>query len=111
VIAIRYIGSQGQVDEVDDDVVRWFHQMLPIPGDDAYPILANIDPGVTTSFDSQQMAAFLTEWRRLQDSGWKRPWLLTDGRDWEHARVMSVIRTVAERCTREPGSSVVFVGD
>ena len=110
-IAIHLAGDQDEtLEEVDDDVVRWFSAMLPEPGDEAYPILSNIDPDTTTTFGSDQMAPFVEEWRRLRTSGWMRPWLVTDGRDWERARVMSVIGALTERCRQTPGSRVVFSG-
>ena len=99
------------LEEAPEDVVRWFAMMLPLPGDEAYPVLSAIQTTGTTIFTSVDIGPFTQEWRRLRESGWMRPWIKTDGRDWEHARVMQGIASLAERCRREPGTALELVGE
>jgi hypothetical protein len=111
-IAIRLLGPDGEViEEAPDDVVRWLGTMLPLPEDVSYPVLAALQTTGTTRFTSSDVAPFTAEWRRLRESGWMRPWIKTDGRDWEHARVMSVVGSMAARCERGEGAVLEFVGE
>jgi len=91
--------------------VRWFGSMLPLSEDEAFPVLGALQTTGTTRIASSDIAPFAEEWRRLRSSGWMRPWIKTDGRDWEHARVMSVIGALAERCRVTEGATLEFVGE
>jgi len=85
--------------------------MLPLPDDASYPVLSALQTTGTTRFTSSDVEPFIAEWRRLRESGWMRPWIKTDGRDWEHARVMSVVASLAERCRQEEGATLEFAGE
>ena len=74
---------------------------LPTADDESFRLANTIDWYDTTVLSSADMQEFLEELDRV----------LADTRDADDIRFLRALPDLATRCSREPGSSLEFVGD
>lgn len=84
-----------------DDPRNLLGAMLPQLGDDAYPMLASIDPYGDTTFNNLQMRRFLHEWATLTQKASTA----------DEQLLVSTIEAMARRCRDEVHIYLKFIGD
>jgi len=76
------------------------NRLIPF-GDVSFPLLRFVDPYGDTIFNGAQMRGFLPEWSRLIQG-------VTDKQDSEF---LLSVRSMAEKCEKEPHILLRFIGD
>jgi hypothetical protein len=77
------------------------NRVLPSFEDESFPMLRFIDPYGNTLFNTNQMFGFLSEWDRL----------IGAINDDEISKFMMRVRSMAERCQKNPHTFLRFIGD
>ena len=91
----------GQKIDSAGDPHNFLHKLLPLPGEQSDSLIGSIDWYGNTCFNHLQMKRFLDEWDQLN-----RP-----GQSSGVKEVLSQVRELAVRCSKERTYHLKFIGD
>jgi hypothetical protein len=98
---IRLETETGDIIDSAGDPHFFLERLLPLPGDESGSMLSWIDRYGNTSFNHLQMKPFLKEWDQLSPRA-QSP---------EVKELLSKIRELAVRCSKERTYHLKFIGD